>query len=308
MSEFFEEVFGSSSSDDDYDFDVDYKKGKSKRHNKGKKAKCRQQHAPPPQHHHHGPPPAIQGHGQPPHAQTQMMQNQWQQEQHYQQYQHFSQQSQVYGSYGNQFQQNVFSINPSQALAFNTEQEFQRDFNEYANPTLGGIQAEELHNFMNRHPKIKNQKSKIKNFYGISWSMELCKIMIMMLDRNKDGIMQYGEFKELLQCLLHWHQLFTTYDLDRSGFVEANELLNITMRKFGYNLSQKAVTTLLKRYSRALDDGRCLIAFDDFVALSVRLRAYTEAFRARDRMNHNGQETGRTEFGYDDFIQCVMCL
>ncbi|XP_064643855.1 sorcin-like isoform X2 [Lineus longissimus] len=244
----------------------------------------------------------MQGHGQPPHAQMQMMQNQWQQEQHYQQYQHFSQQSQVYGSYGSQFQQNVFSINPSQALAFKSEQEFQIIFNQYVSPTLGGIQAEELHKLLNDQPKIKN-------FYRITWSMELCKIMIMMLDRNKDGIMQYGEFKELLQCLLHWHQLFKTCaDQDGSGFVEANELLNIIMRKFGYNLSHKAVTTLLKRYSRAMDDGRCLIAFDDFVALSVRLRAYTEAFRARDRTNHNGQETGRTDYGYDDFIQCVMCL
>ena len=31
----------------------------------------------------------------------------------------------------------------------------------------------------------------------------------------------------------------------------------------------------MKRYSRAMDDGRILIAFDDFVSMSVRLRAYT---------------------------------
>ena len=43
----------------------------------------------------------------------------------------------------------------------------------------------------------------------------------------------------------------------------------------GYQLSAQAMTTVLKRYSRILDDGRSLIAFDDFVALSVRLRAYT---------------------------------
>ena len=43
----------------------------------------------------------------------------------------------------------------------------------------------------------------------------------------------------------------------------------------GYVLSVKVKEVLLKRYSRAMDDGRCLIAFDDFVALCVRLRAYT---------------------------------
>ena len=101
-------------------------------------------------------------------------------------------------------------------------------------------------------------------------------------------------------------------------------------RVAGYKLSQQAMTTVLKRYSRAMDDGRVLISFEDFVALSVRLRAYTglphkiqnahrisvcvvlqdrnihvilcfaEAFRARDRNTHGGHETGKTEFFYDD--------
>lgn len=43
----------------------------------------------------------------------------------------------------------------------------------------------------------------------------------------------------------------------------------------GYRLSAKAMESLLKRYSKLMPDGQCLIAFDDFVALSVRLRAYT---------------------------------
>ncbi len=43
----------------------------------------------------------------------------------------------------------------------------------------------------------------------------------------------------------------------------------------GYQLTPRAMETILKRYSRAMDDGRVLIAFDDFVSLSVRLRAYT---------------------------------
>ena len=48
-------------------------------------------------------------------------------------------------------------------------------------------------------------------------------------------------------------------------------MLNI----LGYALSAKALETIMKRYSRAMDDGRILIAFDDFVSMSVRLRAYT---------------------------------
>ena len=44
----------------------------------------------------------------------------------------------------------------------------------------------------------------------------------------------------------------------------------------GYQIQPPTLETILKRYSRVVPpNGRCIIAFDDFVALSVRLRAYT---------------------------------
>ena len=45
-----------------------------------------------------------------------------------------------------------------------------------------------------------------------------------------------------------------------------------------YNLTPQSIETILKRYSRVImgpGGARCLIAFDDFVSVSVRLRAYT---------------------------------
>ena len=44
----------------------------------------------------------------------------------------------------------------------------------------------------------------------------------------------------------------------------------------GFQIQPPTLTTILKRYSRVVPpNGRCIVAFDDFVALSVRLRAYT---------------------------------
>ena len=43
----------------------------------------------------------------------------------------------------------------------------------------------------------------------------------------------------------------------------------------GYSLSAQALKKLLNRYSHAREDGVTVIAFDDFVSCSVRLRAYT---------------------------------
>ena len=53
----------------------------------------------------------------------------------------------------------------------------------------------------------------------------------------------------------------------------------------GYQLSPTAMEYILKRYSKALDDGRLLVAFDDFVSLSVRLRAYTGTVIGKKNVN-----------------------
>lgn len=60
-----------------------------------------------------------------------------------------------------------------------------------------------------------------------------------------------------------------TFDRDRSGTVEPHEL-HQAIASFGYNLSPQALAIIVQRYST---NGR--IGFDDFVALSVKLRAIT---------------------------------
>lgn len=229
--------------------------------------------------------------------------------QYYQtQYQQYQQPSQHYGGYGGYFQQNVFGVQAWQAFQFQTPDELSHVYHTEmsknpANAQRQAIQAEDLCNIMNNCQTIRNH-------FRINWSRELCSIMLSMLDRSGDGFMQWQEFVELQQCLIQWHQVFTQYDHDRSGFIEANELVNIVTNLFKYNLTPQSIETILKRYSRVImgpGGARCLIAFDDFVSVSVRLRAYTDAYRKRDQLQHGG-DTGQCTFQYDDFIRCVMCL
>lgn len=241
------------------------------------------------------------------HQHQQSQQMAMMQQQRMQQYQQWQQPSQHYGQYGQYYQQNVFSVNAWQAYQFGSESDLQAVFTNVMmrnpeNQCRNAIQAEDLMNVLNNTPSIRN-------FFGISWSKEMCSIMLAMLDRSTDGFMQWNEFMELQQCLVAWFDVFRQNDADRSGLIDSKELNRVIGQLFGYRIHPKTMETILKRYSRVLPpNGRCVLAFDDFVALSVRLRAYTDAFRARDAQACGGRETGCCSFQYDDFLQCVLCL
>jgi Ca2+-binding EF-hand superfamily protein len=132
---------------------------------------------------------------------------------------------------------------------------------------------------------------------GGQFSIETCRLMINMLDRDQSGTMGLAEFRELWNVLSYWKSVFQMYDADRSGTVEGSELA-AAVRSFGYNLSPVAIATLMRRYSRQ-QTGQ--IQFDDFIACSVRLRLLSEGFRRRDT-----QGQGYASLYYDDFICLAM--
>lgn len=129
------------------------------------------------------------------------------------------------------------------------------------------------------------------------FSLETCRLMISMLDRDMSWTMGFNEFKELLQVLNGWKTTFMSYDRDRSGTVEGAELQQ-AVNSMGFTLSPQTMNTIMKRYSI---HGR--IAFDDFVSCCVKLRALTDQFQRRDTTR-----SGRATFQYDDFIQVSMSI
>ncbi|XP_057690736.1 sorcin-like [Corythoichthys intestinalis] len=129
------------------------------------------------------------------------------------------------------------------------------------------------------------------------FNMDTCRLMINMLDRDMSGTMGFTEFKDLWQALNAWKNLFMSFDRDRSGTVEGQEMQQ-AIRSLGYNLSPNGMNMVMKRYGV---NGR--IPFDDFVCCCVRLRALTDQFRRRDT-SQNGSAT----FQYDDFIQVTMSI
>uniref|UniRef100_A0A5F9D2Z8 EF-hand domain-containing protein n=1 Tax=Oryctolagus cuniculus TaxID=9986 RepID=A0A5F9D2Z8_RABIT len=79
----------------------------------------------------------------------------------------------------------------------------------------GEVDAEELQRCLT--------ESGISGAYS-PFSLETCRIMIAMLDRDYTGKMGFNEFKELWAALTAWKENFMTIDRDRSGTVEHHEL------------------------------------------------------------------------------------
>ncbi|XP_023820505.1 sorcin-like isoform X1 [Oryzias latipes] len=129
------------------------------------------------------------------------------------------------------------------------------------------------------------------------FSLETCRLMINMLDRDMSGTMGFNEFRDLWQALNGWKGTFVSFDRDQSGTIEGQELQQ-AIRTLGYNLSPQAMNCIMMRYS---NHGK--IPFDDFVSCSVKLRALTDQFRRRDT-----NQSGGALFQYDDFIQVTMSV
>ncbi|XP_009274002.1 PREDICTED: sorcin [Aptenodytes forsteri] len=129
------------------------------------------------------------------------------------------------------------------------------------------------------------------------FNLETCRLMISMLDRDMSGTLGFNEFKELWAVVNGWKQHFLSFDNDRSGTVDRQELEKALVN-MGFRLSPQAVTAITRRYST-----RGKITFDDYIACCVKLRALTECFRRRDT-----SQQGFVNFQYDDFIQCVMSV
>ncbi|XP_068615890.1 sorcin-like [Brachionichthys hirsutus] len=129
------------------------------------------------------------------------------------------------------------------------------------------------------------------------FSLETCRLMIAMLDRDHSGTMGFHEFKELWQAVNSWKSAFMAFDRDRSGTMEAAELQQ-AVATFGYNLSPQALGVVMKRYST---NGK--VGFDDFMSCSIKLRGLTDHFQVRDTTR-----TGKVTFQYDDFMQVAMSL
>ncbi|XP_077975978.1 sorcin-like isoform X1 [Styela clava] len=134
--------------------------------------------------------------------------------------------------------------------------------------------------------------NKMKQF-----NSETCRLMIGMFDKDSDGLIDMYEFSALWAYIQQWRQCFDSFDTDRSGNIDANELLK-ALHTFGYRLSHQFCQLIVRLFDRSSVNT---IDFDDFIQVSVMLKNLTDKFRQKDT-----HQKGIVQLGYEEFL--VMAL
>ncbi|XP_060919523.1 calpain-1 catalytic subunit-like [Labrus mixtus] len=152
------------------------------------------------------------------------------------------------------------------------------------------ISVRELRTILNR------VVSKHRDLQTDGFSMESCRAMVCLMD--KDGSARLGllEFQVLWNKIRKWLGIFRDFDLDKSGCMSSYEM-RLALENGGFKLNNKLYQMLVARYA----DNE-IIDFDNFTCCLVKLEAMFKTFQDLDR-----DGTGKAEMNIVEWLCVTMC-
>ncbi|CAK8682364.1 unnamed protein product [Clavelina lepadiformis] len=126
---------------------------------------------------------------------------------------------------------------------------------------------------------------------------ETCRLMIGMFDSNRDGTINLNEFSSLWNYIQQWRSCFDSFDTDRSGNIDCQEL-HKAFHTFGYKLSIDFCRLIVRVFDKSSANS---IDFDDFIQVCVSLHTLTDKFRAKDT-----NQSGFVQLHYEQFLEMVL--
>lgn len=79
------------------------------------------------------------------------------------------------------------------------------------------------------------------------FNAETVKLMITMFDRSHKGQLNFEEFKQLWKYIEDWRHCFQSFDKDRSGYINKEELKS-ALTTFGYQLTDSFYDLLFTKF------------------------------------------------------------
>ncbi|XP_073527703.1 calpain-11 [Phyllobates terribilis] len=144
-----------------------------------------------------------------------------------------------------------------------------------------------LNRVVTRHKDLKTD----------GFSMEACRQMVNLMDKDGSGKLGIVEFQILWNKIRSWLGVFREHDLDKSGTMSSYEL-RMALESVGFRLNNKLMQVLVARYA----DNDLGIDFDNFVCCLVKLEAMFRFFRGIDP-----EGSGAAEMNLGEWLTLTMC-
>ncbi|XP_048038825.1 calpain-8 [Megalobrama amblycephala] len=126
------------------------------------------------------------------------------------------------------------------------------------------------------------------------FSMETCRQIISLLDRDGSGKLGLVEFHALWTKIQKYLEIFKNRDTDNSGTMSSHEMRD-AVKEAGFQLNNEVLQVIISRYA----NQQYAIDFDCFVSCLIRLEMLFKMFKTFDKKN-----TGKIEL---DILQW-LCL
>ncbi|KAG7493023.1 hypothetical protein MATL_G00020020 [Megalops atlanticus] len=152
------------------------------------------------------------------------------------------------------------------------------------------ISAFELRKILNR---VVTKRKDIKTD---GFSLETCRNMVNLLDKDGSGRLGLVEFKILWTKIESYLNIYRERDTDQSGTMSSTEM-RMAVEQLGFSLNNPLHQILVARYS----EPDLTIDFDNFVGCLVRLESMFKTFKTLDKDN-----SGEVELNFQEWLN--VCL
>ncbi|XP_076257248.1 sorcin-like [Rhynchophorus ferrugineus] len=136
-------------------------------------------------------------------------------------------------------------------------------------------------------------------FQGKHFSDSSCKFVVRLFDLDKNGGLDLKEFESLYYYIRQWLSAFNTYDRDKSGFLDENEL-DYALKQMDINFSPEFIRFLITKNNPKAKK----MSLDQYIITCIQIQRFTDEFKNRD-VNYSGS----INIKYEDFLEMILrCL